>query len=128
MTLGELINKYIAEHNLSMRKFSQLVGVSHSYISYIINGAKPNGEPLVPTIAKYRAIARAMGMDVNDLIAMVDDDIAWGTTKEQEDEDIFSTEEIRLVHLYRIADDRDKEVINTILKRYEGNIPLSGVS
>ena len=62
MTLGELILQYINEHDLSIRKFAQLSGVSHSYISYLIAGKKPNGLPLVPTIDKCVQIASAMGM------------------------------------------------------------------
>lgn len=78
MTLGECISEYIKEHNLSMRAFADMAGVSHSYVSYIIKGKTPHGKPPVPTIDRYRGLAKAMGMDVNELIAKVDDRIAWG--------------------------------------------------
>lgn len=124
MTLGALINQFMNEHNVSMRRFAQMAGVSHSYISYLVNGSKPNGEPLVPSIDKYRAIAKAMGIDVNDLIAMVDDDIAWGSG----DKKGLTVEELRIINLYRIASERDKELIRTILKQNDSNISLSDVS
>lgn len=81
MTLGECINNYINEHDLSMRKFSALAGVSHAYISNIVNGKTSRGNNPVPSIAVYRGVAKAMGIDVNTLIALVDDEIAWGEQK-----------------------------------------------
>lgn len=118
MTLGELINQYIKEHDLSIRKFSQLADVSHSYISYLINGSKPDGTPLVPSIDKYRSIAKAMGMDVNTLICMVDDDIEWGSSHR----DVPSPDELQIMALYHIASERDKELVRTILKQYESQV------
>jgi len=126
MTLGALINQYINEHKISMRRFATMANVSHSYIAYLVNGAKPDGTPLVPSIDKYRSIAKAMGIDVNDLIGMVDDDIAWGSGDRKDNS--MTIEELRIIRLYRIASERDKELIKTILKQYESNISLSDVS
>lgn len=78
MTLGECINNYINAHNLSMRKFASLSGVSHAYISNIVNGKTSRGNNPVPSINVYRGVAKAMGIDVNTLISLVDDEIAWG--------------------------------------------------
>jgi transcriptional regulator with XRE-family HTH domain len=44
MTLGEYVNNYINEHDMSIRKFASLAGVSHSYISNIINGKTARGK------------------------------------------------------------------------------------
>lgn len=82
MTLGECINDYLNEHNMSMRKFAQLAGVTHAYISNIVNGKTSRGKEPAPTITVYRGIANAMGIDVNTLISMVDDNkIAWSEQK-----------------------------------------------
>ena len=82
MTLGECINSYINEHDgMSMRKFATLANVSHAYISNIVNGKTSRGNNPVPSIDVYRGIAKAMGIDVNTLISMVDDKIAWGEQK-----------------------------------------------
>ena len=78
MILGECINNYINAHNLSMRKFASLSGVSHAYISNIVNGKTSRGNNPVPSINVYRGVAKAMGIDVNTLISLVDDEIAWG--------------------------------------------------
>lgn len=81
MTLGECINNYINEHDLSMRKFATLSGVSHAYISNIVNEKTSRGNAPVPSIDVYRGVAKAMGIDVETLISMVDDKIAWGEQK-----------------------------------------------
>ena len=83
MTLGECINNYLNEHKMSMRKFATLSGVSHAYISNIVNGKTSRGNSPVPSIDVYRGVAKAMGIDVQTLIAMVDDEIAWGEQKKK---------------------------------------------
>ena len=76
MTLGEYINNYLIEHDMSIREFARLADISHTYVSYIVNGKTGRGTKPVLTIDKYKQIARAMNMDVNDLLAAVDVDIA----------------------------------------------------
>lgn len=88
MTLGECINQYLTEKNMSMRTFAALAGVSHSYVSYIVNGKTSRGDQPVPTIDKYRAFAKAMGIDVNQLIAMVDDSIGWAEKSQPGDDEL----------------------------------------
>lgn len=89
MTLGECINNYLNEHKMSMRKFAALAGVSHAYISNIINKKTSRGNDPVPSIDVYRGVAKAMGIDLETLISMVDDKIAWG---EQKKEPVLITE------------------------------------
>ena len=82
MTLGEYINQYLIEHDMSMRKFAALAGVSHSYISNIVNERTARGDNPAPTMKTYKGIAKAMGMDVNELIYRVETgDVAWGKQK-----------------------------------------------
>jgi transcriptional regulator with XRE-family HTH domain len=82
MTLGEYINNYINEHDMSIRKFASLAGVSHSYISNIINGKTARGNNPAPTIQIYRGLAKAMGISVEELIYRVESgEIAWGEQK-----------------------------------------------
>lgn len=103
MTLGECINNYINEHDLSMRKFATLSGVSHAYISNIVNRKTSRGNDPVPSIKVYRGVAKAMGIDVNTLISLVDDEIAWGEEKpvtlgdgqEENEENLLDAELIR---------------------------------
>ena len=82
MTLGEYINNYINEHDMSIRKFAAIAGVSHSYISNIINEKTARGNNPAPTIHVYRGLAKAMGMSVEELIYRVESgEIAWGEQK-----------------------------------------------
>ena len=101
MTLGEYINQYLIDHDMSMRKFAALAGVSHAYISNIVNEKTARGDNPVPTMTVYKGIAKAMGMGVNELIYRVETgDIAWGEQKtsdiaksarrEEEYEEFFS--------------------------------------
>lgn len=117
MTLGECINRYLVEHNMSMRTFASLAGVSHTYISYLVNGKTPRGSEMIPTIDKYEAIARAMGMDVNSLLDIVNDRIAWGATDEPVSE--YSTEEQWILSCYRRADVDTQSAIKMLLRKFD---------
>lgn len=57
MTLGEYVNAYCTEHNLSMREFAKMSGISHAYISMIVNGRTPRGNAPKPSIDNYRKAA-----------------------------------------------------------------------
>lgn len=124
MTLGECINNYINEHDLSMRKFSALAGVSHAYISNIVNGKTSRGNNPVPSIAVYRGVAKAMGMDVNTLISLVDDEIAWGeqknpaTKSDGNAEDLFLKERHEYVNsLFDKVSSEDQDYVISLLRR-----------
>lgn len=75
MTLGEYVNAYCTEHNLSMREFAKMSGISHAYISMIVNGRTPRGNAPKPSIDKYEAIASAMGITLDQLLRAVDDNV-----------------------------------------------------
>ena len=75
MTLGEIIKKYRDDRKMSMDGFSQLSGLSKAYISVLERNITPHGNQPSPGIDTYRAVAKALGLDVNELIRAVDDDI-----------------------------------------------------
>ena len=58
-----------------MDGFAQLSGLSKSYISVLERNITPHGNQPSPGIDTYRAVAKALGLDVNELIRTVDDDI-----------------------------------------------------
>lgn len=122
MDLGEYLNQYLNEHNLSIRKFAEQAGISHSYIAYIVNGKTSRGKKPVLTIDKLKQISAAMGMDTNELLATVDTDIQWpGGTSSYD----LTPDEWELVLCYRRADDRDKKTVKYILDRYLEDTALS---
>jgi len=74
MKLGELLKQYRSEHDLSLRDFAKISGISNSYLSMLETGRHPrSGRPIVPTITKLNQIAQAMGIRIDDLVALLDD-------------------------------------------------------
>lgn len=76
MTLGQAIHEYREDHGLSMEKFSSMSGLSKAYISILERNKTPHGNIPAPSIDTYVRVAKTMSMDVNDLLALVDDRIS----------------------------------------------------
>lgn len=73
MILGDLIKSYRQEHELSMEKFAQKSGLSRAYVSILERNVNPvNGKPVIPSLETIKAVAQTIGMDFNDVIAMLD--------------------------------------------------------
>ena len=76
MTLGEIIKQYRNDHSLSMDAFSELSGLSKSYIAILEKNQHPKtGKPVIPSITVIRQAADGMHMDFNDLIKKIDGDV-----------------------------------------------------
>lgn len=75
MTLGEFIQKYRAEHELSYRAFGALTGLSTSYVIILETGINNDGKPVSPTMATYKKIASGLGMSEMELLSVVDDNV-----------------------------------------------------
>ena len=74
MTLGEAIKKYCDTHGLSIRKFALRTGLTHGYISMLVNGMNPKTkQPIVPTIETYAKISSAMDLPLRELFEIIDD-------------------------------------------------------
>ena len=78
MTLGEVISNYRKTHSMSMDKFAGASGLSKAYISILERNRTTRGSVPVPSIDTFRAVAKAVGMDVDELIRAVDDKIRLG--------------------------------------------------
>lgn len=76
MNLGDVIFQYRSQHQMSMDKFSEISGISKAYISMLEKNKTQRGDEPSPSIDTYRNVARAIGMDVDELIRMVDGKIA----------------------------------------------------
>ena len=73
MILGDLIKDYRREHGYSMDQFAKLSGLSKAYISILERNVNPvNGKPVIPSLETIKAVSQAIGMDFNDVIAMLD--------------------------------------------------------
>jgi transcriptional regulator with XRE-family HTH domain len=75
MYIGELIKKYREKHGLSMQDFANLSGISKAYIGVLEKVYNPTTkEPVAPSLPKIQAIASAMGMELDDLLKLLDRD------------------------------------------------------
>lgn len=75
MTLGEIISEYREHHGMSMRAFARASGLSVTYISSLENGVTQRGNKPTPSLETYRAIAKAMALDIDALLRAIDDDV-----------------------------------------------------
>ena len=75
MTLGEIVNEYRRNNNLTMDEFAKLSNLSKGYISMLEKNKNPNnGKPIAPGLDTFRQIAKAINMDADLLFTMVDKD------------------------------------------------------
>lgn len=74
MFLGDVIKEYRTKHDLSMDKFALLSGLSKSYISMLEKNINPTtGKSIEPTFNVIQKCAKAMHIDVNELIILLDE-------------------------------------------------------
>ena len=74
MNLSDYIIKYRKDHDLSQREFASKCGLSNGYISLLEKGVNPKtGQPIAPTIDKYKKIAKGTGVSIDELFLIIDD-------------------------------------------------------
>lgn len=75
MTLGQVIYNYRQKNNLSLRAFAIKSGVSYAYVGMLEKGFDyRSNKPISPTLETVRSIARAVGLSVDDLLKIIDED------------------------------------------------------
>ena len=128
MKLGELIVNYRTEHELSLRAFARASGLSPTYISMLEKGVNRRGSTPAPSVDTYRSIAKAMGMDVDELIRAVDDKIEINSspvmTEDEYDQELREViEEMRnrpdMRMLFRLAKGAKAEDVRAAVKIIE---------
>ena len=72
MTLGDIIKDYREKHGLSMAGFAERSGLSKAYISILEKNKTQRGSVPVPSIDAYRDVAKAINMDLDELVQIVD--------------------------------------------------------
>lgn len=87
MTLGNVISEYRAEHSMSMDKFAKLSGISKAYISILERNQTPRGDEPSPSYEMYKAVAKTIGMNVDELIRKVEGNISFSEEELTEEED-----------------------------------------
>ena len=120
MTLGELIENYRTEHDLSQRQFALMCGLSNGYISMLERGFNPKTKlPIVPTLPKIMQLAQGLGITVSEIFTLVDDIQIDLSSADSENLDEFKLllDEVSLLKKYRRLDDYGKETVNLITDR-----------
>lgn len=73
MNLGEIIKNYRTEHDLSLRDFAKRCDLSYSYISMLEKGSDyRNNKSLSPTLDAVNKIASGLGISLEDLLKLMD--------------------------------------------------------
>jgi len=85
MTLSEFIRQYREEHDMSIRAFAAMAGMSPQQISNIEKGVGNNGKPMTSTMSTYKKIADAVGMSEQDFLNMLNDNVAMAPDDEEEE-------------------------------------------
>jgi len=85
MTLGDVIKDYRTKRGMSQRKFAEACGgkITNGYISMLENNVNPaTGKPPAPSMDVFRIVADAIGMQLDEMINMIDGDqeVAIGPT------------------------------------------------
>ena len=118
MTIGEIIKEYREQNKLSQRQFAQKSGVSNGYISMLEEGRNPKtNEPIVPALATYAKIAKALGITVNDLFVKMDDTpITIGDKQTTPDENKLTEGEKEFLNLFRMLPDEEQKIYLEMLR------------
>ena len=96
MKLSELIIDHRTRMGISQREFSRRCNLSNSYISFLENEKNPRtGKPLVPTLEQYKKIADGMGISVQRLFELLDDDAPVELVSDSSSVYVLQTEESR---------------------------------
>lgn len=78
MKLGNMMKAYRAEHQLSLRDFADICGLSFAQIRLMEKGINTHGNPLTPSVKSLKAVARGMGISLTSLLENCDDmEIEW---------------------------------------------------
>jgi transcriptional regulator with XRE-family HTH domain len=118
MLLGDIIKKYRSDHEISMQIFARTAGLSKAYIGQLEKNINPRtGKPINPNADTLDKIARAMAMDLNDLISRLGDDgIQYEKEVVVQSDMRLRDEEKQLVRDYRRLDERGKKIVSDTMK------------
>ena len=79
MFLGEVIRNYRLENHLTLADFSSRSGLSIPYVSQLEHNRNPKtNEEIVPSWNTFSKVASAMGIDMDDLLQLVDENLPDG--------------------------------------------------
>ena len=70
MTIAEIINEYLEEHDISASELARRSGLSRAYVSMLRNGRsyRDKARPVDMTLDSARLLAKGMGMPLKVLL------------------------------------------------------------
>ena len=75
MKVSELLKRYRKENDLSLSEFAKRADLSKGYVSMLERGVNPrNNKPISPTLVSLDKIAKAMNINFDDLLTLLDSD------------------------------------------------------
>lgn len=93
MKLGDAIKKYRDDHKMSMQAFADASHLSKGYISMLEKHKNPqSSRELVPSMQTYSKVASAMGLDLNSLLSLLDEDTLVSVNSDDHSESLTPTE------------------------------------
>ena len=74
MKLGEIIHNYRVENRMTMQDFAVKANLSKGYISMLEKNQHPQSQrKLTPSFETYQKVAVAMGITIDDLVLLLDE-------------------------------------------------------
>lgn len=98
MKLSTIISDYRERMQISQREFARRCDLSNSYISFLEKDTNPKtGKPMVPTIEQYKKLADGMGITLQKLFEMLDEDSPVNLTVPIIEPELPARDDIRLL-------------------------------
>ena len=113
MTLGEYMVSFREDHKLTQRQFANMCDLSNTYIKVIEENYNPKtGKPPVLSLATIRKIAVGMGMSLQSLTDIIENDYVSSV-----DEAVLSEDERDLLMFYRDMSLNDKHFVLSLVRK-----------
>lgn len=121
MTLGDVIKEFRELNNLNLEEFGKIANLSKSYISMLENNKDPRGNPIKPSLETIDKVANAIGVDLDNLVSQIDQDVVVNRKKTplsdfDSSEEEASTKWKFIRYCYEHASQEEKNKVLTILK------------
>ena len=117
MLLGDVIYNYRAQHKMTLKDFAALSGLSVSYVNQLEKNHNPKtNEAIVPSLETFSKVAKAMGVTLDYLLSIVDENQPVGLQHAvgiSSADMALSSDEQALVNTYRSLDDNGKKALST---------------
>lgn len=116
MTLGAIIKEYRDTHDMSMDKFSEISGLSKSYISVLEKNHDQRGNIVKPSIECIEKVANAIRKPFDEVFNMLDSNLKITVNSSKETVNHISDEISIIIEAYENASDEVRRIVQYALK------------